>query len=180
MTALLYGVTGDNAASVGPTTSPALGEAVTVRLWGQQAFGPSAGAPPLNAMAEWTPVLVLTHDCEMDKELNEHVDQYLRDHPGVAKEDVPYEDAVVPAARHEGIRQAQKIGSVPAMPAYGDDAFFVLLNRETTVGRELLATHYKVASLSKTARPLLRFTLAEALASRHVAPVSALEAALGE
>jgi len=36
-----------------------------------------------------------------------------------------------------------------------------------------------VASLSETARQLLRFKLAEALASRNAALVSALEAALG-
>ncbi len=160
--ALVCGVTGDEAASEGPAIPAAVGEAVTVRLWGQPAFGPSSGAPPVNAVAGWTPIMVLTHDCELDKEFNEHVSQYLRDHPGVSEEDVvamispradlhrhaqvapllPCDDAVVPAVRHGGIRQARKIGSVPvpAMPAYGDDAFFVPLNRVTTVGRELLAT----------------------------------------
>jgi len=183
--ALVCGVTGDEAASEGPAIPAAVGEAVTVRLWGQPAFGPSSGAPPVNAVAGWTPIMVLTHDCELDKEFNEHVSQYLRDHPGVSEEDVvamispradlhrhaqvapllPCDDAVVPAVRHGGIRQARKIGSVPvpAMPAYG-------------IARH---THHKVASLSETARQLLRFKLAEALASRNVALVRTLEAALG-
>ena len=64
------------------------------------------------------------------------------------------------------------------MPAYACEEFFVLLDRVTTVGRELLPTHYMVAALSETARQLDRSKLADAAPSRNAARVSAPEAAL--
>ena len=64
------------------------------------------------------------------------------------------------------------------MPAYACEEFFVLLYRVTTIGRELLPTHYMVASLSETARQLDRSKLADAAPSRNAARVSAPEAAL--
>jgi hypothetical protein len=200
-TVMLYGVARDDAPSVSPVMPPTVGEIVTVRLWGHSSTDAPHGAPAVNAVAGWTPVMVLSHDCELDKEFNEQVDHYLRDHPDASEDEacaliaarpdvdrhvqvaplLPYDETVVPAARHEGIRQAHKIGyvPVPAMADYGNTEFFIALNRVSTVGRELLPTHYKVISLSEVARQLLRFKLAEALASRNVVLVSALEAALG-
>ncbi|HEY0778979.1 MAG TPA: hypothetical protein VGD56_13495 [Gemmatirosa sp.] len=199
--AAVYGTDDAEPALAGPAVPPAVGQGVTVRAWGRPGLGAAAVAPPVAVAVAWTPVMVLSHDCELDKEFNEHVDRYLTEHPGATEADairqfsdrsdldrhvlvaplLPYAEAVAPAWKHDGIRQAGRIGylPVPPMAEYDGAEFFVHLARVSTVGRELLATRYKVASLSEAARSLLRFKLAEALASRNLSLVSKLEAAVG-
>lgn len=183
----------------GPLVPPAVGQSVTVRAWGRA--GLVAPAPPVSVVVVWTPVMVLSHDCELDKEFNEHVDRFLAEHPTVTEADAigrfsaradldrhvlvaplqPYDEVVAPAWKHESIRQAGRIGYVPVppIPEYDGAEFFVHLSRVSTVGRELLALRYKVASLTEAARSLLRFKVAETLASRNLTLVCKLEAAVG-
>ncbi len=199
--AALYWAEDAAPAPVGPAVPPAIGQAVTVRAWGRPGLGSTAGAPPVAVRIAWTPVMVLSHDCEIDKEFNEQVDRHLRENPTVTEEAavahfasrtdldrhvlvtplLPYDEAVVPTWKHEGIRQSNRVGYIPLppMPDYEGAELFVHLARISTVDRQLLATHYKVVSLSEPARSLVRFKLAEALASRNLSVVSKLEAAVG-
>lgn len=174
--AALYGAEDAAPAPVGPAVPPAIGQAVTVRAWGRPGLGSTAGAPPVAVRIAWTPVMVLSHDCEIDKEFNEQVDRHVLVTPLL-----PYDEAVAPTWKHEGIRQSNRVGYIPLppMPDYEGAEFFVHLARISTVDRQLLATHYKVVSLSEPARSLVRFKLAEALASRNLSVVSKLEAAVG-
>lgn len=158
-------------------------------------------APPVVTLAtRWAPVLVLSHDCEIDKEFNEQVDALLRD--GVPEAEaiarasgnpeldryilvsplLPYHEQELAPARWDAVRAGQKIGyfPLPPMAAYERAEYFVHLSRICTVERRLLSPAYKAASLSEQARSMLRFKLAEALASRNISIVSKLEAAIGQ
>lgn len=162
--------------------------------------GSSPLAPPVVTVAtRWAPVLVLSHDCEIDKEFNEQVDGLVRD--GVAEAEamvrassdpeldryilvsplLPYDEQELAPSRWDAVRAGQKIGyfPLPPMPAYEDTEYFIHLSRICTVERRLLSPVYKAASLSEQARSLLRFKLAEALSSRNISVVSKLEAAIG-
>lgn len=157
-------------------------------------------APPVVTLATgWAPVLVLSHDCEIDKEFNEHADALVRD--GVPEEEalaragsepgldryilvsplLPYDEQELASTRWDAVRAGQKIGyfPLPPMPAYEDAEYFVHLSRICTVERRLLSPAYKAASLSEQGRSLLRFKLAEALSSRNLSVVARLEAAIG-
>ena len=68
---------------------------------------------------------------------------------------------------------------LPPMPMYEEAEFLVHLSRVTTLERRLLAPRFEAASLTDEARALLRFKLAEALASRDLSVVSRLESAIG-
>lgn len=54
-----------------------------------------------------------------------------------------YEEENAPAWKHDGIRQANRIGYVPVplLAEYDDAEFFVHLARVSTVERQLLPTH---------------------------------------
>lgn len=158
-------------------------------------------APPVVTLAtRWAPVLVLSHDCEIDKEFNEQVDALVRE--GVPEAAamaqaggdpeldryilvsplLPYDEQELAAARWDAVRAGKKIGyfPLPPIPAYEDAEFFVHLSRICTVERRLLSPEYKAASLAEQARSLLRFKIAEALSSRNISVVSKLEAAIGQ
>jgi hypothetical protein len=157
-------------------------------------------APAVTLGTSWTPVLVISHDCELDKEFNESVDARVA--AGTAEEDaiqdasndrsldrhvlisplLPYEESVVLPERWEAIRATQKIGyfPLPPMPAYEDAEFLVHLSRISTIERALLERCPKVGSTSERARAILRFKLAEAHASRNLTLVSKLESAIGQ
>ena len=189
----------------GPLRSAALppmaGEAVTVLAWGDPRFEPMGGIPAVAIVVTWVPVMVLSHDCEIDKDFNESVDRHRRANPELSealatamfadRADLdpyvliapllPYDDVLIPAWRHEGIRQAARIGyiPVPPIPNYGANDYCVPLTRMCTVQRQLLDERFQVASLSESARCIVRFKLAEALASRNLSVVSNPEAAVG-
>jgi hypothetical protein len=188
--------------SVPPIISPAPGwpgETVYVPAWSKSVD--SAGeVPEVTLATSWLPVLVLSHDCEIDKEFNEHVDALVR--AGVGEEAaiaraaampeldryilvsplLPYEGEIVAPEKWDAIRAAQKIGyfPLPPMRAFEGAEFLVHLSRVSTVERRLLSPRHKAASLSDVYRALLRFKLAEALSSRNLSLVSKLEAAVGQ
>ena len=143
---------------------PAVGQRVTVRAWGRPdltGVAAASAAPAVAATVLWTPVIVLSHDCEIDKEFNEQVGRFLTAHPEAIEEDViasysgrwdldryvlvspllPYDEEVAPAWKHEGIRQAGRIGYFPVPPVdgYGGMEFLVHLARVSTVERRASA-----------------------------------------
>jgi len=171
---------------------------------GQVAYVPAWSgdgvAPSVTLGTSWTPVLVVSHDCELDKEFNETVDALVAS--GTGEEDaieaasadpsldryvlvsplLPYDDRVVRRERWDAIRAAQKIGYFPLPPIaeYEDAEFLVHLSRISTVERTLIESCPKVGSTSEQARALLRFKLAEAHSSRNLTLVSRLESAIGQ
>jgi hypothetical protein len=171
---------------------------------GQVAYVPawSGGgvAPSVTLGTSWTPVLVVSHDCELDKELNETVDALVA--AGTREEDaveaasadpsldryvlvsplLPYDERVVRRERWDAIRAAQKIGyfPLPPMAEYEGAEFLVHLSRISTIERALIESCPKVGSTSDQARALLRFKLAEAHSSRNLTLVSRLENAIGQ
>jgi hypothetical protein len=171
------------------------GETVYTPAWGRTG---ASRAPAVTLATSWTPVLVISHDCEIDKEFNEHVDALIR--AGVAEEEaearastlseldryilvsplLPYDERELASERWDAVKTGKKIGyfPLPPMAAYEDAEFFIHLSRLCTVERRLLSPSYKLASLSEPARALLRFKLAEAH-SRNLSVVAKLESAIG-
>jgi hypothetical protein len=161
--------------------------------------GAAANAPRVTLATTWAPVVVVSHDCEIDKEFNDHVDALIRD--GIdpseavsrasARHDLdrfilvspllPYQPDIVPEARWTSIRANQKIGyfALPPMPGAEQAEFCIHLSRIATIERRLLRMESKIASLTEPARALFRFKLAETLAARNLSVVSRLEAAIG-
>jgi hypothetical protein len=186
------------AAPLIPTTPERAGETVHAPAWVRRPTS-TLPVPDVTLATTWTPVLVISHDCEIDKEFNEYVDARIReggsgeeaereastrrdlDRYIVVSPLLTYDEQVIPRSRWEGIRSGKKIGYFPLPPlsTFGGVEFAVHLARLSTVERALLARDYKAASLSEYARSLLRFKVAEAFASRSQSLVSAIEAAVG-
>lgn len=144
----------------------------------------------------WSPVMIVSHDCELEKDFNERVGELVSSGLGVdearhdASADPTLDPLVVvapllpysrlPAHRHAGIRSAQRIGylPLPPLPGAGASEYLVDLGRLATVDFLLLAT--KLASLSGAATSVLRYKLSEAYASRDLTVIRELEALVGE
>jgi hypothetical protein len=167
--------------------SPArMGEPVRGLLWAGEPYP----APAADVEAQWSPVLVLSHDCELEKDFNERVRELV--HAGmdedtavqVASGDPTLDPFAVvapllsygafPAHHHAGIRSGQRIGCLPidALPGDGGD-YAVDLFRPCTLSVELLPQAAKVASLALESVCELRFKLSEAYASRDLAETEA-------
>lgn len=200
-TVMLHELTDTEAFTDSSSLPPVAGERRFVRIWGRPGTRIKGAAPAVAATVSWTPVLVLSHDCEIDKQFNEEVDRYLTDYPGSDEDEViadmsdrkdldrhilvspllPYEEEFAPAWKHDGIAEGRRIGYVPipAVPPHSDNKFFVHLAQVSTIERQLLTPGYKLASLSEPARALVRFKVAEALSSRNLSVFSKLESAVG-
>jgi hypothetical protein len=142
--------------------------------------------------------MVLSHDCEIEKDFNEHVRTLIE--TGVDQDtairqasDDPTLDPLVsvapllpfdafPERRHSGIRDNVRIGyfSTAPHPQLGDCEYAVDLTQITTVDRQLVQYFPPVASLSVLAVGVLRFKLAEAFATRDLSVLAELEAAIGQ
>lgn len=175
-----------------PEAPRALGAPVISTLW-RSARGT---APAAVTVAQWCPVLVLSHDCELEKEFNERVAELMS---GGAAEEVAVEIAsddpaldpcavvapllpysAFPEARHAGIRSGQRIGCLPvdALPGDGGD-YAVDLFRPCTIAVNLLPQVAKVASLAEPSVCELRFKINEAYAARDLSVLVELEALVG-
>lgn len=185
----------EHPAAIVPPAPSSPGQVTYVPAWAGD-----GAAPSVTLGTSWTPVLVVSHDCELDKEFNEAVDALVA--AGTSEEDaieaasadptldryvlvsplLPYDDRVVRRERWDSIRAAQKIGyyPLPPMADYEDAEFLVHLSRISTVERALIESCPKVGSTSEKARALLRFKLAEAHASRNLTLVSRLESAIAQ
>lgn len=174
--------------------SPALGDTVAVPLWDSYA---ETGAPLVNAEARWSPAMVISHSCDLDKEFNreyqrlvdsgvppaeahelasadEQLDRFL-----VVSPLLPYDEA--PLDQRPGIKSGSRTGYMPIAPheLFDNEDLFVDLRRMTTADRLLVTKYATVASLNETAAGVLRFKISEAFSSRALAVVAEIEALTG-
>jgi hypothetical protein len=169
-----------------------VGERVHTPLW----LRAGRLVPGTVAQTVFAPVLVLSHDCQLEKDFNEHVRRLVED--GVPLEEAvseasadpsldpfavvaplqPYSD--IPQHRHVGIRAGDRIGyfALDALPGDGGD-YAVDLGRACTVSVRLLPQSAKVASLAPASAAELRYKLAEAYAIRDLTVLAELEAMVG-
>lgn len=170
-----------------------LGDVQRLALWDGDE---RALAPDVSAELRLSPVLVLSHDCDLEKEFNERVRDLLA--AGVPQDQAVAEAegdssldplAVIaplrafselPAQRHAGVRQGQRIGffAVLQLPRDGGD-YFVDLGQVATVSVQLLPHAGKVASLAPESVYELRYKLSEAYAIRDLAVLQELERLTG-
>jgi hypothetical protein len=170
-----------------------LGDLQRLALWDADE---RALSPDVSAELRLSPVLVLSHDCDLEKEFNERVRDLMA--AGVPQDQAVAEAeadssldplAVVaplrafsesPAQRHAGVRQGQRIGFFPILqlPRDGGD-YFVDLGQVTTVSVQLLPQAGKVASLAPESVYELRYKLGEAYAIRDLAVLQELERLTG-
>lgn len=178
----------------GPRAGPArLGDVQRLALWYADA---GTHAPEVSAEMRFSPVLVLSHDCELEKDFNERIRALLAE--GRAEDDAlaeaegdpsldpfavvaplrPFSD--LPAQRREGVLHGQRIGYFPLLklPRDGGD-YFVDLGQACTVSVRLLPQAGKVASLDRHAVFELRYKLTEAYAIRDLAVLHELERLTG-
>ncbi|MBV9110374.1 MAG: hypothetical protein JO306_13260, partial [Gemmatimonadetes bacterium] len=146
------------------------------------AWRSSPTTPDAVVEAWWTPVLVLSHDCHLEKDFNERVRQLMAD--GVAEDEAvteasadpsldpfavvaplqPYAD--FPEHRHASLRSGDRIGYFPLDLLPGDGGDYVVdLGRVATVSVMLLPQRLKVASLAPAPLGELRYKLAETYAA---------------
>lgn len=170
-----------------------LGEFQRLALWDGDE---GALSPEVSAELCFSPVLVLSHDCDLEKEFNERVRELIAG--GVPQEQAvaaaeadasldpfavvaPLRDfSELPAERHAGVRQGQRIGFFPILqlPRDGGD-YFVDLGLVATVSVQLLPHAGKVASLAPESVYELRYKLSEAYAIRDLAVLQELERLTG-
>jgi len=144
----------------------------------------------------WAPVLVISHDCQLEKDFNERIGELLA--TGVPLDDAreqassdpsldpiavvaplqPYD--AFPERRLAGIRSGDRIGYFPldALPGDGGD-YVVDLGRLATLSVRLLPHAGKVASLAPASVAELRYKLAEAYSICDLSVLAELEAMVG-
>ena len=129
--------------------------------------------PHASYEARWSPVLVLSHDCEIEKEFNERVIDLISG--GMPEEAATLEASADPTldpfavvapllpypvfAEHQfnGIRTGQRIGVVPIDQLPGDGGDYVVeLFRPCVVSVMLLPQDMKVASMAPHRRSRAR------------------------
>ncbi|HKP74479.1 MAG TPA: hypothetical protein VJT67_03000 [Longimicrobiaceae bacterium] len=176
----------------GPQPGPGrLGTLHRIALWEG-----SAVTPDVSAEMRFSPVLVLSHDCDLEKDFNERVREFLAagrsENEALAEAEadpsldpfavvaplLPYPEA--DPRRHAGIRAGQRIGAFPvdALPGDGGD-YFVDLGLLCTIAVQLLPQAGKVASLGRPSVYELRYKLSEAYAVRDLAVLRELESLAG-
>jgi hypothetical protein len=188
-------VSADEAANADAPALPPqyLGDRVQTSLWSR----PTRLVPDVVAETVFAPVLVLSHDCQLEKDFNERV-RALVEEEGLLPADAiarasadpsldpfavvaplqPYSE--IPEHRHAGIRSGDRIGyfAVDAVP--GDEGDYVVdLGRTCTVSVLLLPQSAKVASLGPVSVADLRYKVAEAYAIRDLSVIAELEAMVG-
>jgi hypothetical protein len=174
----------------GPTR---LGDVQRLALWDADSTAPS---PDVSVEIRFSPVLVLSHDCDLEKEFNERVRELLEvgrteaqavaeaesdptlDSFAVVAPLLPY--SALPLERQAGVMNGQRIGCFPldALPRDGGD-YFVDLGQPCTVSVLLLPQSGKVASLARESVFELRYKLSEAYAIRDLAVLQELERLTG-
>lgn len=175
-----------------PASPRHLGERVHTLLWSQD----TDLVPDVVAETVFAPALVLSHDCQLEKDFNERVRALVAD--GMSPDEAvaeasadasldrfavvaplePY--SAVARHRHAGIRSGDRIGyfALDALPGDGGD-YVVDLGRACTVSVRLLPQSGKVASLAPSSAADLRYKLAEAYAIRDLSVIAELEAMVG-
>lgn len=169
-----------------------IGDAHRIALWD----GSRPPFPDVSAEVRLTPVLVVSHDCDLEKDFNERVRELLAG--GASEEEAvaaaeadpaldpfavvapvqPYDS--LPERRRAGVRGGQRIGYLPLdrLPGDGGD-YFADLGQLATVAVQLLPQRAKVASLDRDSVFELRYKVSEAYAVRDLAVLWELEALVG-
>jgi hypothetical protein len=176
-----------------PRTAPLrLGETQRLALWDSD----RTASLDVSAEVRFSPVLVLSHDCDLEKEFNERVRELIAagrsEAQAVAEAEsdskldpfavvaplLPY--SLLPPQRHAGVMNGQRIGCFPIhqLPRDGGD-YFVDLGQPCTVAVLLLPQSGKVASLARDSVFELRYKLSEAFAIRDLAVLQELERLTG-
>jgi hypothetical protein len=170
-----------------------LGTTQRMALWDEPS---GTGAPGVSAEVRFSPVLVLSHDCELEKDFNERVRELIAG--GMAEDAAVLESEAdptldpfvvvapllpysqIPERRHAGIRDGQRIGyfSIDRLPHDGGD-YVVDLGLVSTLSVELLPQRAKVTSLARESVYELRYKLSEAYAIRDLAVLQELERMTG-
>lgn len=175
-----------------PRAPGVLGDTVVGRLWNE----PPDPIPQTSYEARWSPVLVLSHDCELEKEFNERVVELVSG--GMSEEAAIQEASEDPALdpfavvapllpysmfaerQFEGIRNGQRIGVVPIDQLPGDGGDYVVdLFRPSVVSVMLLSQKRKITSMAATSVFELRYKLTEAYATRDLTVLTELEVLVG-
>ncbi len=181
-----------------------LGRAATYPLWSPP---PTTSMVPHAAhLVRWGPVMVLSHECEMEKDFNglvrfltrngmseseateqagmrEDADQWIVVAPLLTaaeiQEDWPHE--LRTPERLLDVQRGLRSGYFP-VPA-GNPAVpagAVAINRTGVVSRQLLTDSRYLATLSESSRSVLRYKLARTLAYRDLSVQAELERAIGQ
>jgi hypothetical protein len=198
---------------VPPGTPPApgvddIGVPFVVRAWDPPADDGSVCAPAVVHEGRWGPVMVITHECDLQKDFNA-LGRICAREEGLSVEEVEVRLAgrldldryavVAPVLSYDDLRQQwppelrtdQREGDVrrgtrmdffplPAHPAglFADSV--VSFVRMGTIERRLLESAHRIASLSEPARAVLRYKLGSQLSIRDASVVPEIEAAVGQ
>lgn len=182
-----------------------LGTATEYPLWSPP---PSASSvPSAGHLVRWGPVMVLSHECELEKDFNALARLLVRD--GASPDEAERTAALRPdadrwvvvapvlspdevladwpaelqtAARLQTIQSNSRSGffAIPPDSSRHLDGGIVSLNRASVVHRSLLTEQRYLRSLSDAARGALRFRLAQTFAYRDLSVVAEIEAAVGQ
>lgn len=188
--------------------APEVGGSVTVPAWQPPNTRDHAALPPATVQqTRYGPVLVLSHECELEKDYNAFVRQLMRE--GASQDEaeetarttagldpwvvvaplltyIDVEAEWAPALRTPGrladVRLGARVGyfPIPAIPGVGDTEFAVPLGQATTIARSLLRPGLRLASLSDLARGALRYKLTKVFSTRDLSVLTELEAAVGQ
>jgi hypothetical protein len=174
--------------------APEVGEAVVTPAWDSY---DQKWVPQAFHETRWSPVMVLSHPCDMEKEFNRRVreletggmllDEAIRaasadpnlDRLVVVAPVLPY--AEIPEVDHQGVGEGRRIGFFP-VPTHEvlEEETFVPLSRACTVDRMLLIKHQQIASLTPLAVGVLRYKLSECFTARDLSIVAELQSMVGE
>jgi hypothetical protein len=186
-----------------------IGATFFVRAWEPpETDGDPYAAPAVVHEERWGPVMVITHECDIQKDFNA-LGRTLKRNEGISNEEI--EDrlgertdldkyvVVAPVLTYEEIalqwpeelRTEDRIGDVRRgtrmdffpMPAHPDGllpASAVSFARMATIERKLLVNAFHVAALAEPARSVLRYKLASSFSFRDVSVVAEIEAAVGQ
>lgn len=192
-TAVLLSTAEADAGEGVPAPPPRLGSYTRTLAWSATA---SPMVPGTVVETLWTPVLVISHDCQLEKDFNERIVELMAAgmELGDAREEASSDPSLDPFAvvaplhpydafppqRHAGIRSGDRIGYFPLNGLPGDGGDYVVdLGRLSTVSVRLLPQAGKVTSLAPASVSELRYKLAEAYSIRDLSVLAELEAMVG-
>lgn len=188
-----------------PDATADIGKAVYVPAWTTPA--PDDLVPGVLHATRWGPVMVLSHECELQKDFNALVRHLVKggmpqeaavnavvervdlDRFAVVTPLVSYDELLLEwpeelrtDARLEDVHRGARVSYLP-LPAHPDGLWkdaVVSLGRATTVERRLLQPHLRLATLTDAARGVLRHKLERTYATRDASLLEELEAAVGQ
>lgn len=177
-----------------PVAPPHLGVVVNIHGWPQR---DAPWCPGIAFQATHCPVMIISHDCELEKDFNERVSMLIREGAtedeaiGLAEGDpsldpfavvaplLPY--SAFPEFQHGGIRDGQRIGILPVDALPGDGGDYVAdLSEPATLSVTLLSRHTKLASLTEPEVARLRYKISETYSTRDLSVLKELQAIIGK